>query len=153
MEQKQRLCLYIANKAFADKTDKAGKPYIEHLTRVRDRVAAWGFDEDIQCSALLHDLLEDCPEWDIETLRGAVGDRVAGIVGILTKRPGMSYEKYIFGVSLSERASVIKLADLLDNMDITRLPELTEKDIERRRKYRQALDYLLGAWPRFSQFV
>ena len=153
MQTKQRLSFYIANKAFADKVDKAGKPYIEHLTRVRGRVAAWGFDEDIQCAALLHDLLEDCPEWNIETLRSTVGERVANIVGILTKRPEWSYEKYISGISLSERASVIKLADLLDNMDITRLPDVTEKDIHRLRKYRKALDYLLEAYPRFSEFI
>lgn len=36
----------------------------------------------------------------------------------------------------------VKIADLKDNMDITRLNELTDKDIERLKKYHQAYKML-----------
>ena len=36
----------------------------------------------------------------------------------------------------------VKIVDLKDNMDITRLKELTEKDIERLKKYHKAYKML-----------
>lgn len=39
----------------------------------------------------------------------------------------------------SETACRVKLADLTDNMNLTRIPNPTEKDMERLEKYKEAV--------------
>jgi hypothetical protein len=57
---------------------------------------------------------------------------------------GLNYEQYIANIRNDRFAKAVKLADLRDNMDLTRLSELTEKDIERTKKYHKSYIYLLG---------
>lgn len=123
----------IVSEAFAGKTDKAGKPYIEHLIRV----AGYMGSDELKTIALLHDLLEDCPEWTEEKLDKIFSRRVVMSVVDLT-RGKESYEAYIDRVIENPWARLVKMYDLIDNMDVTRLSELTDKDIERLRKYHKA---------------
>ena len=53
----------IIGEAFENKTDLGGFPYIHHLTRVGKNV-----NFKYKPIALLHDLLEDCPEWTYQRL-------------------------------------------------------------------------------------
>lgn len=130
----------IVEHAFRDKKDLAGKPYIDHLKRVRSNVAQ--LDNVYQSVALLHDLLEDCPEWNPEVLRCFFWNEIVEAVEVLTKDKKQDYESYIEKVGKNRFARRVKLADLKDNMDITRLTELTEKDFERLKKYQKAYHYL-----------
>ena len=41
-------------------------------------------------------------------------------------------------------ARTVKLADLAHNSDLSRLPEVTETDLRRVEKYRQAIEVLMG---------
>lgn len=132
------IALVIVQKAFDGKTDKAGEPYIEHLKRVKDKCADRGIDHEVKTVALLHDLLEDCPEWNEKVLRTFFPDSVVDSVVSLTHKPGESYNDYISRVIKDEWACIVKKADLEDNMDVTRLKSLTKEDFERLKKYHGA---------------
>lgn len=57
--------ILIATKAHQNQVDKAGKPYILHPIRVMMKME----NETEQIVAVLHDVLEDCPDYDEESLR------------------------------------------------------------------------------------
>lgn len=140
--------LDIIEKAFANKIDKAGKPYIEHLKRVADNAKNY-FEEtdkldDLETIALLHDLLEDCQDWTIEHLRAIFeSSQIVNAVDILTKKHNLIYDQYIKNIAINKFSRAVKLADLKDNMDLTRLSVLTDEDIERVKKYHKSYIYLL----------
>lgn len=145
----KQIALNIIETAFAGKRDKAGKPYIEHLKRVAENARNYFKGEDylveLETIALLHDLLEDCPFWSKEHLQAIFKDvLVVGAIKTLTKREDLTYEQYIHNIKNDRFARAVKLADLRDNMDLTRLSELSEKDIERLKKYHKSYVYLLG---------
>ena len=133
------LAYKIIFNAFAGKKDKAGDPYIFHL----ERVAASFREDELLCTiALLHDLIEDCPEWTIERLNDYFISRVCTAVEALTKINDETYDNYIFRVSANEDARKVKIADLKDNMNLARIKRIiTEKDLARVAKYHKA--YLL----------
>jgi (p)ppGpp synthase/HD superfamily hydrolase len=136
--------IQLAKNAFKEKTDLSGKPYIDHLTRVMEAVPNYGSGE-LKQIAILHDILEDCPEWNCKSLRQLFSDRVVDSVWVLTKRDKEPYGSYIERIIDSEDgwAKEVKLADLRDNMNLTRLSKLTDKDIERLKKYHNAYLRLL----------
>lgn len=125
----------IASRAFEGKLDKAGKPYFYHLQRVARKQQS----ATAKCVAYLHDLLEDCPEWTVQGLRHeGFSYEVINAIELLTHRPGIDYTDYINLIKTDPIAVSVKIADLRDNMDLTRLPELTDKDIDRIKKYHAA---------------
>lgn len=64
------------------------------------------------------------------------------IVDILTKKKRQDYQSYLNLVKTNELTRVVKLADLRHNSDLTRLPLITEKDLERNKKYSSAIRFL-----------
>lgn len=124
----------IAGKAFEGKVDRGGHPYFGHLYRVAESVHG----EDGKTVAWLHDLLEDCPEWTEEKLREEFPFHIVDAVVAITKKDGQRYKDFIEQVCTNELAMQVKLADLRDNMDITRLSELTDNDLQRLKKYHAA---------------
>jgi len=133
----------VVEKAFAEKVDKAGSPYIGHLFRVTEKIRDnYEYDYELIQAAFCHDLLEDIPMWTPEKLGEYVSPRVVKLVDILTHKENESYKNYIGRISLDTDAVRIKLADLEDNMNISRLPVLTDKDIERIKKYHKYYNYL-----------
>lgn len=137
----------IIEEAFKDKLDKSGKPYVGHLYRVCQAVAAEGADEELQCIALLHDLLEDCPEWTSSRLLQYFSSRVVEGVEAMTHEEGVPYLEYVRDLRSNPDAVRVKLADLKDNMDMTRLGEVTERDRERMERYEAAWELLTGKKP------
>jgi len=133
----------IVTKAFGNKVDKGGSPYVYHLNRVADKVMVYySEDYELKEAAFCYDLLEDIKGWTPEKLGEYVSPRVVNLVSILTHKEYEPYKDYIDRVAMDKDAIKIKLADLEDNMDITRLPELTEKDIVRLKKYHKYYIYL-----------
>ena len=136
----------IISEAFKDKKDKGGIPYVEHLYRVADKLNGETqidqVDQDLQTVALLHDLLEDCPEWNCDSLRCLFHEEIVDAVLLLTKKQNQEYEKYIEALATDEYARRVKIADLEDNMDIRRLHSLGEKDFQRLQKYLKAYNFL-----------
>jgi (p)ppGpp synthase/HD superfamily hydrolase len=132
----------IASTAFSHKVDKAGKPYILHCLRVMNAVDQ--HDEDLMIIAVLHDLLEDCPNtWSLMKLAElGFNHRVIKGISYMTHEEGVDYEVYIKTIANNPDAIKVKLADLKDNSDITRLKGLRKKDHDRMEKYHRAFIYL-----------
>jgi (p)ppGpp synthase/HD superfamily hydrolase len=129
----------IILEAFADKFDKAGEPYIFHLQRVAHPFAE---DEYLFVIALLHDLLEDCQDWSYDRLMEEFPVEICNAVRALTKKEGEKYEDYLSRVAANDFARKVKITDLKDNMNLTRIKrKLSEKDLDRVAKYHEA--YLL----------
>ena len=59
------------------------------------------------------------------------------------------YDKFIARVKKNRLAVAVKLNDLSDNMDIRRLPYLSDKDVKRLKKYLKAYKQLMGV-PTYS---
>ena len=128
----------LAKQHHEGQTDKAGKPYIEHPLRVMNQVES----EEEKIVAVLHDIVEDT-NISLNDLRNeGFSEEVVSAVECLTKQDGENYDSYIERISFNPLAVKIKLADLEDNSDLTRLPEVTDKDLERIEKYDKALEKL-----------
>ncbi|HEY0735347.1 MAG TPA: HD domain-containing protein [Herpetosiphonaceae bacterium] len=131
----------IAAQAHQEQRDKAGAPYILHPLRMMAQMRG----EDERIVAVLHDLIEDT-EWTLDQLRAeGFSDDVLEAIDCLTRRDDESYEAFIERASHNELARKVKLADLEDNMDLRRIAEVTDKDLERLHKYHRARQMLLTA--------
>lgn len=135
----------LAAQSFERIKDKGGHPYILHCIRVMNNLHT--NDEELKIIAILHDWVEDVfkndPERGLQELRDAVfSERVVKALDLLTHRKETPYEEYIKMLSHNEDARLVKLADLKDNSDITRLKGLRKKDFERLEKYSRAYVYL-----------
>lgn len=136
----------IIDEAFKDKVDKAGRPYIGHLFRVYYTVlngynVSGNYSDDVLEACLLHDLIEDT-DWTFEQLLPRVSKKTFNLVKILTRNKNEDYFTYINRVKKDPDAIIIKLADLKDNMNMTRLNNITEKDLQRLLKYHTAYKML-----------
>lgn len=115
--------------------DKAGRPYIGHPAHVAARVGG----DAAKAAAWLHDVVEDTAI-TLDDLRAAgISDEVVEAVGLLTHEPGTPYMDYVRRIKANHVARAVKLADLAHNSDLSRLPKVTEADLERLSKYRKAI--------------
>jgi hypothetical protein len=121
----------IAAQAHQDQKDRAGLPYILHPLRVMQQMD----NENEKIAATLHDVIEST-SWTLEQLKTAgFSKEVLKIVECLTRDAEEPYESYIDRVSEDSIATKIKLADLEDNMDLRRLPELTDENLNWLKEY------------------
>ena len=139
MKQSQSEKAYkIAKKAHLGQVDKAGEDYIKHP----EKVASFVKTDEEKAVAYLHDVIEDT-ELTLEDLREyGFSEEVLKAVDVITKKKGQDYQTYLNSVKENKLARVVKLADLRHNSDLTRLINITEKDIERKEKYQKAIDFL-----------
>lgn len=127
--------ILLAAGAHRGQTEKAGNPYILHPLRVMFRLES----ETDRIVGVLHDVIEDT-RYTLQDLR-AMGypESLLDALDCLTRRETETYEEFIARIRINPLARRVKLADLEDNMDVRRLPALTDKDAERLKKY-------LNAW-------
>ena len=139
MKQSQSEKAYeIDKKAHLGQIDKAGEDYIKHP----EKVASFVNSDEEKAVAYLHDVIEDT-ELTLEDLREyGFSEEVLEAVDVITKKKGQDYQTYLNSVKENKLARVVKLADLRHNSDLTRLINITEKDIERKEKYQKAIDFL-----------
>ena len=130
--------LHIAQKAHNGQTDKAGKPYILHPIRVAQRCNT----DTERIVALLHDVIEDSEITPNNLYSAGFSKTIVDAVLSVTRREYESYFKFIERCSLNPIGRIVKIHDLEDNMDITRLDSLTESDLKRLNKYLKAYKYL-----------
>lgn len=125
--------------------DLAGVQYIFHIMRVTENCRQmWGHkDEELLAIAAGHDLLEDtvCSK---ATIFFEFGERVHDAIVALSKYEGQTYEEYQAAVLSNEDAMRVKLADLKDNMDISRYGQNYDPDkiTKRFRKYAEFYDLI-----------
>ncbi|MGA5898185.1 HD domain-containing protein [Streptomyces venetus] len=133
-----------ARAVHAGQTDKAGRPYAEHLRAVAEGVRARGGDEEQIAAAWLHDAVEDealSPEW----LREAgLSSRTKDIVLAVTKRTGEPPEAYAARILATPGALLVKEADLAHNADPARLAVLDADTRKRLTEKYARMRVLLG---------
>ena len=125
----------LATEAHASQRDKAGRPYIEHVARV---AAAIHDDDAAKAAAWLHDVVEDCPQFAdrVRDFPQPIHDAVT----LLSRQSAPDAAHYYANIRQHPLALKVKLADIADNADETRLASLDAATAERLRdKYRQAL--------------
>ena len=138
MEQIER-ALEIAREAHSGQLDKGGVDYIEHPIRVAKQVDG----SDRKIVALLHDVVEDCPDWTFERLRAeGFPDHVVDALEGVTRCEGEDYDAFIRRAAQNPISKAVKIADLQDNSDVSRLPTVAEADRARIGKYQRALAFL-----------
>lgn len=130
--------LRIATEAHAGQTDKAGAAYIFHPMRVACRCCT---DEE-KIIALLHDVLEDTGVTPEYLLAEGFPQTIVDSILSITRKEHESYEEFIKRCQLDKLGRIVKLYDLEDNMDISRLSFLSEKDLPRLNRYLWAYRYL-----------
>jgi (p)ppGpp synthase/HD superfamily hydrolase len=141
MEKLLAKAIEIALKAHEGQTDKAGMPYIGHVMRVMQ--AGRTIDEKIV--GVLHDIVEDTT-WTFDALlaEGFPGHIVDALRCVTKLSDDEPYESFINRVKTNPLAVAVKINDLTDNMDIRRLPYLSDKDVKRLKKYLKAYKRLIG---------
>ncbi len=128
----------LAYKAHFGHFDKSGYPYIAHPLHLAETMT----DEKSTIVALLHDVVEDSEVTfkDIEELGFDL--EVIEALKLLTHDMELDYMDYIVNIKSNDLAKVVKIADLKHNSDLSRLENVTPKDLARVEKYKKALRFL-----------
>jgi guanosine-3',5'-bis(diphosphate) 3'-pyrophosphohydrolase len=127
--------LVLATTAHAGQFDKGNNPYILHPLKVMHYLKS--DDEELQCIAVLHDVVEDCDvSWE-DLYASGMSARVVDAVRALTKQRGQTYAEYKTAVFSNVDAMRVKLADLRHNTDIRRLKGVSDRDRERNVRYHE----------------
>ena len=131
----------IATDAHKGQFDKAGNEYIGHPLRVMEM----GQTEEEKIVGVLHDVIEDT-DWTFEALEAeGFSQEIIGALRCVTKiSENENYDDFIERVKKNTLAVAVKINDLTDNMDIRRLPYLSDKDVKRLKKYLKAYKKLIG---------
>ena len=131
----------IATEAHKGQFDKAGNEYIGHPLRVMEM----GKTEEEKIVGVLHDVVEDT-DWSFERLEaeGFAPEIIAALKCVTKISENENYDAFIERVKKNPLATAVKINDLTDNMDIRRLPYLSDKDVKRLKKYLKAYKKLIG---------
>ncbi|MGF1528921.1 MAG: HD domain-containing protein [Candidatus Competibacterales bacterium] len=130
----------IAVAAHKGQRQKNGQPYVLHPLGLMFAVTT----ADAKIAAVLHDVVEDS-HWTLADLRAeGFSPQVVDALDCLTHREGEAYQDYIDRIATNRVARQVKLADLVDNMNLLRLPTFADQDAVRLAKYH-------AAWRRLSE--
>lgn len=132
------LAIKVATEAHAGQVDKGGKPYINHP----QAVAASLTNTEYKIVAYLHDVCEDTSITFADLKDMGFTYRIVNSIRLLTKTDELTYEEYLRRLRMDSCARAVKMADLKHNMDITRIPNPSEKDYARIEKYKKSLAFL-----------
>ena len=98
--------------------------------------------EESQTVALLHDVVEDT-DVTLGNLKDAgFSDDIITAVDCLTHRDSERREEYIMRVSKKTLATMVKLADLKHNQDLSRIKNPSARDFARVARYREEEAFL-----------
>jgi hypothetical protein len=128
--------IVIAVKAHENQIDKAGAPYVLHPLRMMLRLST----NEERITAVLHDVIEDCGV-TLEELRAeGFPEAVIEAIDSVTRRSDESYEAFVLRAVKNPIGRHVKLVDLQDNSDLSRIANPTAHDYERIKKYRRAIE-------------
>ena len=127
----------IAVEAHKGVRDKGGNPYVLHPLRMMFAVKT----EEEKIVAVLHDVIEDAIGWEFERLEkegfsAVVIDALRSVTKITEDE---DYDAFVERAMSNPIGRQVKIADLRDNLDVTRIGELAERDMKRLNKYKRAL--------------
>lgn len=132
-----RKAMKIAYDAHHGQLDKSGVPYVYHPIHLAEQMKT----EDECIVALLHDVVEDT-DVTFEQLEKEFSDMVIQALKLLTHDDSVEYMDYVRNLKENSIARSVKLADLHHNSDVTRIEQMSEKDILRNKKYSEAIRIL-----------
>lgn len=135
--------LEISSELFKHDTDKGGLPYMLHLFYVYRHV----YTKEEKVIALLHDIMEDKDVSKKDLLEIGFSNKIVDDINILTRKKDMDYKAYIDKIvrEASKEALEVKLADLKNNIDLTRIKNPTVKDYERvEKRYMPSYEKILN---------
>ena len=138
MTQTLERAIAIAATAHAGQVDKGGAPYILHPLKVMLRMNS--LEERIV--AVLHDVVEDCGISLDDLRKEGFSEAVLSAMESVTNVPGESYEDFVERAAQNPIGRVVKLADLEENSDLSRIASPSWEDLERVEKYRRAIGRL-----------
>ena len=133
----------LAVQAHKGQKDRNNQPYILHPLRVMMRLET----ETERIVGVLHDVIEDTSITPDDLRKAGYSEEVLAALDCVTKREGEAYEDFVLRSATNPVARRVKLADLEDNMDVKRLSEVKEKDIERLNRYLKAWAHLRAIPP------
>jgi (p)ppGpp synthase/HD superfamily hydrolase len=140
-----RLAIIEAYRHHKEQVDKGGHPYIEHLSSVASRM------DNVQgyVVGLLHDTVEDT-DMTYERLNELFPDWVLMAVEAISRRkiPGGGKEtddSYMSRVINNEIATEVKISDMINNLDYSRISKglPTKEEAERMGRYGKYLPILV----------
>lgn len=141
----------IAKSAHEGQVDKAGEPYFKHPQTVceiaSNMILSWEeeFDDFLvkaKIVSYLHDVIEDTSLTIDDLWEHNIPTDCILAIETLTKKKEQDYWDYLAQVKLDKLATVVKIADLTHNSDLSRLDQVKPEDIARREKYLKAIEYL-----------
>jgi (p)ppGpp synthase/HD superfamily hydrolase len=128
----------LAYKYHANQYDKGGNDYINHIESVVN-----GVEEDIcKTVAYLHDIVEDTEITFKDLEDYGFSNEIIEATKLLTKDKNIDYFTYLSLIKNNDISRKVKISDLKNNSDLSRLNIITDKDIKRKAKYLKALAYL-----------
>ncbi|HUV13309.1 MAG TPA: GTP pyrophosphokinase [Acidobacteriota bacterium] len=126
--------IQIAVNSHQGQKDNAGAPYILHPLRLM-----MNMDSDSEkIVAVLHDVLEDTSVTADQLRAEGFSDEIIAAIECLTRDEGESYEDFIKRTKGNPLARRVKLADIEDNMNIRRIRNITDQDLQRLERYHRA---------------
>ena len=130
----------IAVEAHSGVKDKGGAPYILHPLAVMHSLET----ENEKIVGVLHDVVEDS-DWTFEKLaeEGFSIEIVDAVRSVTKSSEDSDYSDFIRRVKRNPIGKKVKIADLKHNMDVTRIPDLSNDDLDRLIKYKAALKSLV----------
>lgn len=136
--EKTKQAMKLCFEAHKDQVDKSGLPYVFHPFHLAEQMN----DEDTTVVALLHDVIEDT-DYTIEDIRSmGFSNNVINALILMTHDKAIPYMDYVAKIKKDPIARQVKLADLRHNSDLTRLDSFREKDLNRVKKYKAAMELL-----------
>ena len=143
----------IAVEAHTGQVDKGGNPYILHPLRVMLSLDK----EEERIVGILHDVVEDCAGWSWERLKAeGFSEEIIQALKSVSKTPEEEaeyqslpedqrldhYLQFIERAKANKIGRNVKAADIRDNLDISRIDDITVADIQRLKRYSKALRLL-----------
>ena len=91
-------------------------------------------------------LLKMLKHWDFERLKeeGFSKEVLDALRSVTKTSEEEDYNEFVQRALTNEIGRAVKIADIRDNLDVTRIGELRQKDMNRLNKYKNALKVLLG---------
>lgn len=130
-----------AKQAHKGQTDLAGEDYMHHVETVVHLVKQLTDDEETIAVAWLHDTIEDTDDTLDDKQYQIYPKSVLDGIRQMTRPKYYPYKDYIKEMT-SDKAKIVKIADLLHNQDDSRLP-IERRNAKRKQKYHDALLHLV----------
>ncbi|TPG68653.1 HD domain-containing protein [Brevibacillus laterosporus] len=130
--------IVIATQAHTGQVDKGGNPYILHSLRVMLKMTS----EEEMISAVLHDVLEDTEVTEDDLQKVGFREDIIDAVIALTRQDDETYMDFIKRAKLNPIARTVKMGDIDDNCDLTRISNPSDQDYSRIKRYKKAIQEL-----------